>query len=322
MQITVVIATHNRPALLREAIASVKAQSLDEWDILVVDDGSQPPVDLKDLSEILEGRINMIRHDVPEGPSGARNTGMKAAVGELVTFLDDDDLLKPDALKTIDAAFRDGIGLDCLFLNVEPFGASAEGTRRNQDQALSLLFGKMGQAVPAKGEIVPLDSESLFIALLNHLPIAFQRVAIKRFALQKVGPFKGNGFDDLEWYYRVAIRCRCAFLAEPYHLLRCEGQSYFSRNEAKKRLMDSIIRIREGLMRLDEVSVNPVLRRKVAASLAKANFNKAYSEHQSGHPFPWRNFFRSFSNGLSWGHFSLAGKVLKSRVKDVLHSSR
>lgn len=318
MQITVVIATHNRPALLRDAIASIEAQSFHEWDIVVVDDGSQPPVDLGNLGEALSERIRLFRHEVPNGPSGARNTGMQAATGNLVTFLDDDDLLKPDALKRIDSAFQNDTGLDCLFINVETFGTSAGGTHHNQEQALFQLFDKMGLPLPQNGSIDQLDSEALFIALLDHLPIAFQRVAIKRNVLKRVGPFSGNGFEDLEWYYRVAIRCQCAFLVEQCHLLRCEGQSYFSRIEARKRLMDTIIRIREGLLSLEEVSAKPLLRRKVIASLAKANFNKAYFAYESGQIFPWRNFFNSCANGISWRHFSLAGRVLKSRAQKAL----
>lgn len=322
MQITVVIATHNRPALLRDAIASIEAQSFHEWDIVVVDDGSQPPVDLGNLGEALSGRIRLFRHEVPNGPSGARNTGMQAATGELVTFLDDDDLLKPEALKRIDSAFQNESGLDCLFINVEPFGTSAGGTRRNQEQALSQLFDKMGLPLPENGSIVRLDSKALFIALLDHLPIAFQRVAIKKALLNKVGLFSGKGFEDLEWYYRVALRCQSAFLTEPCHQLRCEGQSYFSRIEARKRLMDTIIRIREGLLGLAEVSAQPLLHRKVAASLAVANFNKAYFAHESGQTFPWRNFFKSCAKGISWRHFSLASKALKSRTQSMLSQFR
>lgn len=315
MQITVVIATHNRPALLREAIASIQAQSFPEWDIVVVDDGSHPPVDLEDVNETISGRLRLLRHETPQGPSGARNTGMRAATGDLVTFLDDDDLLKPDALARINSVFQDEPGLDGLFINIEPFGSSAVGTRRNQDQALSQLFEKMGMHLADLGAVVRLNSETLFIALLDHLPIAFQRLAIKRNALERVGMFIGKGFEDLEWYYRVAIRCQCAFLVEPCHLLRCEGQSYFSRVEAKKRLMDTIILIRERLMRLEEVSARPPLRRKVSVSLAKAHFNKAYFSLDHGQPFPWRNFFSSCASGVSWRHISLAGKAIKKRIQ-------
>jgi glycosyltransferase involved in cell wall biosynthesis len=323
MQITVVIATHNRPALLREAIASIEAQSFREWEIVVVDDGSQPPVDLESLSETDVERIRLLRHEVPHGPSGARNTGMRAATGNLVTFLDDDDLFKPDALKRIDSAFQNEAGLDCLFFNVELFGARAEGTRDNQDQALSQLFYKMDLPLPENdGSIVQLDSEALFIALLDHLPMAFQRVVIKRNMLEKVGLYRGRGFEDLEWYYRVVLHCQCAFQAEPLYLVRCEGQSYFSRIEAKKRLVETIIRIRESLLSLEEVSARSKLHRLVGASLAKANFNKAYFAHESGQSFPWRNFFDSCEKGFYWRHFSLVGKVLISRIRQVLSPFR
>lgn len=322
MQITVVIATHNRAELLREALASIAAQSFREWEIVVVDDGSQPPVSLDGLPQALSGHVSIFRHEQPQGPSAARNTGMRAARGDLVTFLDDDDLLKPDALNKIASAFENDAGLECLFLNVEPFGRSAEGTRHNQEQALSHLFDKMGLTLSTTQSIIQLGSEALFIALLEHLPIAFQRLAIKRSAIEKVGPFSGKGFEDLEWYYRVAIRCRCAFLVTQCHLLRCEGQSYFSRIEAKRRLMDTVIHIRRSLLRLEEVSSKPLLKRKVAASLAQANFNLAYFARENRRKFPWRNFLDSCSHGLRWRHLSLVGGLLIDRVVLLLSQCR
>lgn len=315
MQITVVITTHDRPELLREAIASVEAQRFDEWDIIVVDDGSRPAVTLNPMQE---GRIRLLRNEVAQGPSEARNTGMRTATGEVIFFLDDDDLLGSDALAQIDAAFQDDANLNCLFVNVEPFGSDAEGTRHNQTQAVTRVLAAMGEHLEGAEGVLRLHSDLLFGALLERIPMTFQRVAIKRTQLQKVGLYGGQGFEDLEWYYRVALRCTCGLLVTPGYRVRCEGQSYFSRPEEKQRLIDTIIHIRKGLLSLDEVAATPLLKRLTTASLASAHFNKAYYAYQNHQAFPWRNLFDSTVNGLCWHHFSLAGKVLKNRIRQAI----
>lgn len=68
MQITAVITTHDRPELLREAIASVEAQRFDEWDVIVVDDGSRPAVTFDARQKELAGRIRLLRNEVAQGP--------------------------------------------------------------------------------------------------------------------------------------------------------------------------------------------------------------------------------------------------------------
>ena len=315
MRITVVITTHDRPELLREAIASVEAQRFDEWDAIVVDDGSCPAVA---LDPVQAGRIRLLRNETAQGPSEARNTGMRAAAGEVIFFLDDDDLLGADALAQIDAAFQSDANLNGLFVNVEPFGSDAEGTQHNQTQAMSRVLGKMDMRLECTEAVLRLDSDLLFGALLERIPMAFQRVAIKRSQLQKVGLYSGKGFEDLEWYFRVALRCTCGLLVAPGYRVRCEGQSYFSRAEEKQRLIDTIIHIRQGLLSLDEVAATPLLKHMTTASLASAHFNKAYYAYQNNLPFPWRTLFDSTVNGLYWHHFSLAGKALKNRIRQAI----
>lgn len=318
MQITVVITTHDRPELLREAIASVAAQHFGEWDAIVVDDGSCPAVTLDPLRKEWAGRIRLLRNETAQGPSEARNAGMRIATGEAIFFLDDDDLLDADALAQIDAAFQDDASLNCLFVNVEPFGRYAEGTRHNQTQAVTRVLAAMGERLERADDVLRLHSDLLFCALLERIPMAFQRVAIKRTQLQTVGFYSGKGFEDLEWYYRVVLRCMCGLLVAPCYRVRCEGQSYFSRPEEKQRLIDTIIQIRKGLLSLDEVAATPLLKRLTTASLASAHFNKAYYAYQNNQPFPWRNLFDSTVNGVYWHHFSLAGKALKRRIHQAM----
>lgn len=95
---SVVIATHNRPRLCRQAVESVltAAGHQEVVEIIVVDDCSQTP-----LPDFREGGVKTIRLDRNGGPGPARMTGLRAARGKWVVILDDDDQLMPHAFKTI-----------------------------------------------------------------------------------------------------------------------------------------------------------------------------------------------------------------------------
>lgn len=98
--ITVVISTYNRVALLREAVASVRAQTYGEWELVVVDDASADGTWDWLRGEAGE-RVRVFRQEVNRERSAARNRGLAEARGELVMFLDDDDRLLPRALETL-----------------------------------------------------------------------------------------------------------------------------------------------------------------------------------------------------------------------------
>jgi len=97
---SVVIPTHNRAALLGRAIRSVQAQTCSDYELVVVDDGSSSAT--AELLQSLRGpRHTFLRHEVARGASAARNAGVLAASGEMITFLDDDDALRPNALQCL-----------------------------------------------------------------------------------------------------------------------------------------------------------------------------------------------------------------------------
>jgi glycosyltransferase involved in cell wall biosynthesis len=91
---SVIVPTHNRSALLHEAVASVLGQNRSDFECLVVDDASPTPPTL-----VSDPRLRLIRRDENGGPAATRNTGMEQARGQYITFLDDDDLFLPDRLE-------------------------------------------------------------------------------------------------------------------------------------------------------------------------------------------------------------------------------
>jgi Glycosyl transferase family 2 len=99
--VSVIIPTFNSSKYIQEAIESVAAQTYDNIEIIVVDDGSTD-----DTVELAQGSLNrsgkkgrVLRLGMNEGPSAARNAGCQAANGSWIQFLDSDDLLLPGKIE-------------------------------------------------------------------------------------------------------------------------------------------------------------------------------------------------------------------------------
>ena len=95
--VTVVIPTFNALATLKVALASLFAQSFNEWKAVVVDDGSSDGT-WAFLSELDDPRLHCIRNSENQGRGVARQLGLDASRGEFVAFLDADDIYHPDKL--------------------------------------------------------------------------------------------------------------------------------------------------------------------------------------------------------------------------------
>ena len=87
--ISVIIPTFNRKQLLLEAVESVRSQSFQDWELLVIDDGSTDGTD-QVLEPLICDRIRCIRQE-HSGVSAARNRGIRAAQNDWIAFLDSDD---------------------------------------------------------------------------------------------------------------------------------------------------------------------------------------------------------------------------------------
>ena len=101
MKVSVIIAAYNAEKYLEETLDSVTHQTLDAYEIIVVNDGSTDRT-----GEILENyraeyKNLKVIHKENGGPSSARNAGLDIAEGEFVFFFDSDDILVPDALEEL-----------------------------------------------------------------------------------------------------------------------------------------------------------------------------------------------------------------------------
>ena len=91
IKVSVIIPTHNRPEYVGRAIKSVLNQTYQDFEIIVVDDGLEKRAEPV-INKITDSRIKYIKHEQEKGGSAARNTGIRAAQGEYIAFLDNDDV--------------------------------------------------------------------------------------------------------------------------------------------------------------------------------------------------------------------------------------
>ena len=110
MTVSIIMPIYNRVRYLPSALKSIYAQDYDDYDVVVVDDGSQ-----EDVQAALEQHrrrdkppVRYIRQD-NRGPAGARNHGVKEARGEVIAFHDSDDEWSPDFLSRTMAYIDSGL---------------------------------------------------------------------------------------------------------------------------------------------------------------------------------------------------------------------
>ncbi|MCB1402939.1 MAG: glycosyltransferase family 2 protein [Rhodobacteraceae bacterium] len=97
--VTVVTPVHDAAGTLAEAVASVQAQTMGSWEMILVDDGSADAsrTHIRALADA-DGRLRPILWDTNRGPAAARNAAIAAARGRFIAFLDADDRWRPEKL--------------------------------------------------------------------------------------------------------------------------------------------------------------------------------------------------------------------------------
>ncbi len=99
-KVSVIVPTHNRPSRLEETLRSIAGQTLQDFEIIVVNDNG---LDVEQVIRRCPANVEIIylRHGVNKGLAAARNTGLRHARGKYVAYLDDDDIFLPGHLETL-----------------------------------------------------------------------------------------------------------------------------------------------------------------------------------------------------------------------------
>ena len=132
--VSVIIAHHDRPQYLLQAVASLRDQDYPNFEVILVDDGSKLPeshIALERLEDDFGKRGWKIIRGENRYVGAARNTGVKASRGEMVILLDDDNALYPEALSTFVRALETSQSDVCMALSRSVFQSNIPGSDRS-----------------------------------------------------------------------------------------------------------------------------------------------------------------------------------------------
>lgn len=193
MKVSIVIPTFNRGYILEDALQSVLAQDYRDFEVLVVDDGSTDKT-----REIVEGlgsnKVQYLRHDRNRGCSAAYNTGIMAATGQLVAFLDSDDIWKPDYLDRQVGFLTAHPEADVVFCDTE----MPDGNSSRSLMSFMRAFPKLMRANSTAAEHV-FSGRQMYLCLLEEVPIKPTAVVIRREALGRSGTFDEAWPSGTDW---------------------------------------------------------------------------------------------------------------------------
>jgi glycosyltransferase involved in cell wall biosynthesis len=188
-RVSVVIPTFNRRQMVSEAVQSVLDQTLNDVEIVVVDDGSTDGTG-QFLQERFDQRIKYLDQE-KHGRSVARNRGVLSSTSPYILFLDSDDLLLPDGLEVMSRFLDEHLSTDVVF---------ADG----------YYCMERGEIIePVSGGRPPVDPDRILETLVLQNIIAAPHLAmVRRESLEKLGyPFFDErlfGYEDADLWIRLA----------------------------------------------------------------------------------------------------------------------
>lgn len=207
-RVSVVVPTYNRATVLPRAIDSVLEQTVDDVEVVVVDDGSTD-----DTESVVDGyddeRVRYIAHDDNRGANVARNTGIEAATGAYVAFLDSDDEWRPTKL-VAQLDRLDGEEWIAAYCDCE---TRLEGVTGRLQTAVASALARADDASSTEGR-----SELAAEILADNVhPAAGSTLVVDRDVAERVGGFDESldRFQDPDVVLRILDEGPIAYVDDP-----------------------------------------------------------------------------------------------------------
>lgn len=215
--ISIVMAAKNYAKFLPMAVRSVQAQTHEDWELVIIDDGSTDGTRDAVRPFLSDPRIRYHQSDML-GQSRAKNLGVRLSRGEVIAFLDADDAWYPEKLERQLAALTDDVGVVACQREIidETVMVSPKPTRS---------YGR------ACGDTQSVTRDAIFIAN----PLCFSSVMVRRHVFDRVGAFDTN-LDlaiDYDLWLRVAKHFTILTLDEKLVLYRT-GHGNLSKKQADR----------------------------------------------------------------------------------------
>ena len=210
--VSVIIRTFNRAHSIAQAINSALQQTYNNFEILVVDDGSTDDT-LRAVQSLSDPRVHILRHDTNRGVGAACNTGIARAAGDYVAWLDSDDLWLPEKLQRQIAFLQQHPEVDAVFSDVWIHDEDVEVPSLTQDMR---AFRGVVDGKPFGAEFV-VTQRQMYLCLLQEVPIKPSALMVRRGVFEKVGAFdeSARSGEDWEFLLRLARVSSFGYIHQP-----------------------------------------------------------------------------------------------------------
>ena len=289
--VTVIMPTYNYGRYVADAIQSIQAQTFENFEILVVDDGSTDDTPAI-LARLAEPRLRVIRQE-RAGTASSRNRGLEAARGEFISWLDADDLWKPTFLERHLAVLEAEPEVGYSFSNFMRTrdGVPLPGTQFDLVPRLRQLPTRAARGGTAR--VVEMDAFAA-LAPSTALPGWLQASVFRRAALEgrRCDP-RLKAAEDLFLLLQVyAGGTRVAFLEEVLVEVRRHGQnSYATGEQIQNAVIESVLFVDADIPLT--ASQQAILRRRIATEYCALGW-RHFWRHDAG------KAARSYGRALLW----------------------
>jgi glycosyltransferase involved in cell wall biosynthesis len=280
--VSVVISAYNLGWCIEDTIRSVLAQTYKHFEVIVVDDASTDDTGIRVAG--FGDRIRYVRHATNQGTmrnaEGAptRNTGVRHARGELLAFLDGDDLWEPEKLAVqVEAARRyPDAGM-----------IAVDGTQFNSNDG-AIITPTLFNGIVKEYEALPdgaMLSINLYLPMLHHCLIETpSQVIIPKKVLDTVGLFhEGGGSSDYDMFIRVAARFPILLIKQFLVRYRYQPSSWSGLIDRRRfKHFEPNIAIWTRHLGIADEQTRPIIRRRIAQELDEVT-TYAFEDGRKGH---------------------------------------
>jgi glycosyltransferase involved in cell wall biosynthesis len=206
--VSVIVPAYRVGRYIAETLDSILAQTFKDYEIILVNDGSPDTEELERALEPYRGQITYLKHE-NRGPSGARNTGIRAARAPVIAMLDGDDMWEPEFLSVMLDELRRDPSIGVLYSDAAYFGNTHEAGRTFM-------------------ELHPSSGEITFERLLAQECNVIVSVVARRELLLRAGLFdeRLRSSEDFDLWLRILkAGGRIAYLRRPLLRYRRHGES-------------------------------------------------------------------------------------------------
>ncbi len=236
--VSIILPTYNRERVLQKAVESILLQTFQNFELIIVDDGSTDNTEKMIRQTFEDGRIKFHRYLPNQGATHARNVGINHAVGQFIAFQDSDDVWTPDKLMkqvTVIQSAPDDIG------------AVYTAYYRDENGKMTYMPAeKTGRSIASKA-----------VSRLFYLFVATPTVLLKKECLENVGSFDESlpRLQEWELWIRLSEHCGFQYIDEPLVVSRYQPDSITANQPALVRAFESILAKHRTILERDRQSM-------------------------------------------------------------------